>query len=78
MRTTVNLDEDVAAAVERLRREKGLGLSEAVNQLTRSGLAAVPQEYHYVHRIYPMGLRIDVSHTGEVLDLLDRWESEEG
>jgi hypothetical protein len=31
MRTTVNLDPDVAAAAERLRAERNIGLSEAVN-----------------------------------------------
>ena len=37
MRTTVNLDDDVSAALDRLRRERGLGRSEAVNELVRSG-----------------------------------------
>ena len=32
MRTTVALDDDVVAAVERVRRERGLGLSEALNE----------------------------------------------
>src|SRR4051794_32418857 len=40
MRTTVTLADDVAAAVDRLRREEGLGLSEAVNKLARAGLTA--------------------------------------
>lgn len=39
MRTTVNLDDDVAVAVEQLRRERGLGTSAAVNALARQGLA---------------------------------------
>ena len=37
MRTTVTLDEDVAAAIERVRRERSIGLSEAVNTLVRPG-----------------------------------------
>src|SRR3954447_3348982 len=40
MRTTVTLANDVAAAVERLRRERSIGVSEAVNELVRNGLAA--------------------------------------
>lgn len=36
MRTTVVIDSDVAAEVERLRRE-GMGLSEALNLLARVG-----------------------------------------
>ena len=31
MRTTLSLDDDVAAAVQRLREERNLGLSDAVN-----------------------------------------------
>jgi DNA-binding transcriptional LysR family regulator len=44
MRTTLSLDDDVAAAVQRLREERNLGLSEAVNELVRAGLgiAALP------------------------------------
>lgn len=38
MRTTVSLADDVAAAVQRLRKERSIGLSEAVNELIRAGL----------------------------------------
>jgi len=37
VRTTVNLDDDVADAVIKLRRERGIGVSEAVNELARAG-----------------------------------------
>ena len=40
MRTTVTLGDDVAAAVKRLRRERGIGLSDAVNELVRRGLGS--------------------------------------
>ena len=36
VRTTVNLDPDTAATVDAPRRDKGLGLSEVVNE-THSG-----------------------------------------
>ncbi len=42
MRTTVTLADDVVAAVERVRRERGVGVSDAVNDLVRAGLAAQP------------------------------------
>lgn len=71
MRTTFTLDDDVAAEVERLRREEGLGISEAVNRLIRRGLARPEPVTDYVHRTADVGLRIDVSNIGEVLDLLD-------
>jgi hypothetical protein len=43
MRTTVLLDDDVAAAVQRMRAERNIGLSEAVNELARAGLAVPSQ-----------------------------------
>lgn len=39
MRTTVTIAPDVYAEIERLRREDGLGPSEALNQLARRGLS---------------------------------------
>lgn len=71
MRTTVNLDEDVAAAVDRLRRERSLGLSEAVNELIREGLARRPARRPFRQRSQPMGLVIDVSNVAEAIELLD-------
>jgi hypothetical protein len=40
MRTTVTLDDDVAAAVQRLARERGLPFKQALNALLRVGLAS--------------------------------------
>jgi hypothetical protein len=39
VRTTLTLDDDVAAMLERVRRSKRLGLKEAVNEAMRLGLA---------------------------------------
>ena len=71
MRTTLTLDDDVVAAVERLRREKGLGLSDAVNELIRRGLVATRKPKRYVPKSADVGLRVDVTDIGAVLDLLD-------
>jgi hypothetical protein len=71
MRTTFTLDDDVAAEVERLRREEGIGISEAVNRLIRAGLAAPRPRPRYKHRSADLGLKVDVSDIGAVLDLLD-------
>lgn len=71
MRTTFTLDHDVAAEVDRLRRQEGLGLSEAVNALIRAGMARREPQTPYRHRSVDLGLKIDVADVGAVLDLLD-------
>jgi hypothetical protein len=37
MRTTLTLDEDVAALLERVRSQRSLGLKQAVNEALRRG-----------------------------------------
>jgi hypothetical protein len=71
MRTTVSLDSDVAAAVEQLRRERGIGLSDAVNELVRAGLRLPAQRSTFQQRTTELGLRLDVSNVAEALDTLD-------
>jgi formate dehydrogenase maturation protein FdhE len=39
MRTTLTLDDDVAAAIERLRRARDASLKEIVNEVLRQGLS---------------------------------------
>jgi hypothetical protein len=72
MRTTVVLDSDVAAEVDRLRRE-GLGVSEALNLLARRGMAdqRTAKAVKYQHRTSKVGLKVDVTNVADVLDLLD-------
>ena len=41
MRTTLSLDDDVAAAVETLARKRKASFKAIVNELLRAGLAAV-------------------------------------
>ena len=71
MRTTVTLDDDVAAAVGRLRRERGLGVSEAINELVRAGLAVKRQRRPYRHRSVRLALAIDVTNVAEAVEQLD-------
>jgi len=72
VRTTFTLDDDVAAEVERLRRTEGIGLSEAVNRLIRSGLARpTAKSTRYRHRSADVGLKVDVTDIAAVLELLD-------
>lgn len=44
MRTTLSLDDDVAAQLERLRREDPRAFKDIVNELLRRGLAAQATE----------------------------------
>lgn len=72
MRTTVALDSDVAAAVERLRRERGIGVSAALNDLARRGLVDGSEPgAGYLVEPRAMGLRIDVGNVAEALEQLD-------
>ena len=71
MRTTFTLADDVAAAVERVRREEGVGPSEAVNRLIRRALTQQPTAARYEHQAADLGLRVDVTDIAAVLDLLD-------
>ncbi len=71
MRTTVTLDSDVAAAVERLRRDGGGGVSEVINRLIRAGLTRPHDAAPYHHATSDLGLKFDVANIGEVLDMLD-------
>ena len=71
MRTTINLDPDVAAAAERLRQERHLGLSEAVNELARAGLRARHETTPFRQRSRDIGVRIDVSNVAEALEILE-------
>jgi hypothetical protein len=71
MRTTLNLADDVAAAAERLRRERGIGLSEAVNELARRGLVPTEPRPRFVQETSAMGLSIDVANVAEALEVLE-------
>ncbi len=71
MRTTVDLDEDVAAAIDQMRRGGSVGLSQAVNQLIRAGLLQTPRVRRFRQRSAPLGLRVDASNVAEALETLD-------
>ncbi len=72
VRTTVTLDDDVAAAVQELRRSRSIGLSEAVNELIRNGLNAPrPARKRFKQRTYPLGLRIDVTDVADALEIAE-------
>lgn len=72
MRTTLTLADDVAPAVEQLRRERSIGMSEAVNDLVRAGLTkqgrpAAP----FRQKSHDLGRGIDFDNIGDTLETLD-------
>jgi hypothetical protein len=75
MRTTVELDDDTAKAIEELRRQRNLGVSEAVNELIRRGLLPGPRPEPFAQQTYALGLRIDVSNVAEALEILEGSEA---
>lgn len=71
MRTTVEFAADTAKAIEKLRKERGLGVSEAVNELIRRGMLRDGRRKRFQQRTSPLGLRIDVSNVAEALEILE-------
>ncbi|MGH3901573.1 MAG: CopG family transcriptional regulator [Pseudonocardiaceae bacterium] len=71
MRTTVTFDADTAAAVEQLRRERGIGISAAVNELVRRGVTRQERAHRFVQRTSAGHAKIDVTDVGEALEILD-------
>ena len=72
MRTTVTFADDVAAAVQRLQRERGRGVSDAVNELIRRGLTSPSSRPQFRQASSHMGEPVlpldDVAGLLEVLD----------
>lgn len=76
MRTTVRLDPEVAAAVERMRAQRHIGLGEAVNELARAGLSHKKQTTRFKQRTADVGLKGDVTDIADTLELLDHHDSD--
>lgn len=75
MRTTLTLDDDVAAALDRRRAARGTGLRREVNDLLRAGLAAADrpedaQAEPYTLPTYDPG-RALITDSRALKDLLD-------
>ena len=77
MRTTIRLDPEVAAAAERLRRERHIGLGEAVNELARAGLTQKWKPARFRQRTAGVGLRVDATDIAGTLELLDQYDAED-
>ena len=71
MRTTVEFDDDTAAAVQRLRASENRGVSEAVNELIRRGMMAHRPTAPFSPLTHSLGIKIDVSNVADALDYLE-------
>lgn len=69
MRTTVTLSDDVAAAVQRLRRERSIGVSEAVNELVRNGMPTGRDRRPFVQCTHDLGeARVDLTNIWKAIE----------
>jgi len=71
MRTTVTLDDDVAAAVRQLRRDESVGVSEALNRLARRGMGVKRQARPFRQKTYRMKELLDITNVEEALDIAE-------
>jgi hypothetical protein len=72
VRTTITLDPDVAAAVKQVQAEQHVGVSQAVNDLVRRGLAATPERRRFVQTTHAMGTPLlPLDNIAEVLEVLE-------
>lgn len=77
MRTTVTLDDDVAAALQTAMRERGVSFKEALNHAVRSGLSdANPPSRPYRLKPRSLGIRPDFD-IDKANRILADWEDEE-
>jgi hypothetical protein len=67
----VTLDWDVAAAVQRLRRDEGVGPSEPMNRLARAGLTANRAPHRFHQRTVDADLLLDVSNVAGAIELAE-------
>ena len=76
MRTTLNLDDDVARALAERARTEARSLSRVANDAIRAGLRAAREprrRRRYEPRVFDSGeALIDVRDVAAALDLLDR------
>jgi hypothetical protein len=77
MRTTLTLDDDVAVRLERMRKERDLGLKEIVNDVLRKGLdeiSAPKKREPFRTRVFDPGGLVDPSKS--IKDILREMDEE--
>jgi len=79
MRTTLTLEDDVAARLERERRKRGVAFKELVNQVLRSGLDSLEAPQRRREPFRTEGLALGQSRVGSldnIEEVLSRTEGE--
>ena len=76
MRTTVTIDDDLAIAIEELRKREGLSFKSALNQVIRLGVqakSAPPKAKKYRTPTMALGLKpgVDPTRFNAILDELE-------
>lgn len=73
VRTTVTIDEDVAAEVKRLMRERGATFKGVINELLRRGLRADDPAEPYEPPVFASGVHagIDLDRAGRLAAALE-------
>jgi predicted transcriptional regulator len=74
MRTTVTLDQDVAAKLQHAARERGVSFKAALNEAVRAGLDSERRSARpYRMRSRPMGVRrgVDLDRAGRLAGELE-------
>lgn len=74
VRTTVTFDPDVAKILERLQKERGVGLSDVVNEAVRAAEQgpATRKPKRFVQTTSDMGpFTMPIDNIAEVLDILE-------
>jgi hypothetical protein len=75
MRTTLNIDDDVAEHLSELARERGVSASRVANELMRAGLRTVQERERlvpYEPPTFDTGRPLmDVTDVAQALELLD-------
>lgn len=75
MRTTITLEPDVAALVERTMRERGLSFKQTVNDAIRAGLSGENSRRRFRQRTFAMGEpRVDLTKALELAGQLEDTE----
>ena len=76
MRTTLTIDDDVAAALERLRKQRDVSLKQIVNEALRKGISELNQRpkrgARYQTRVVNLGqARLSIDNISEVLSIAE-------